>query len=83
MHNVGKIDRIIRISVAGVIAILYFTNIIDGNFGKTLAAIGVILAITSLRRCCPIYALLGFGTCSTNPEKSDIKIETEKLNIKN
>lgn len=82
MHNVGKIDRIIRISVAVVIAILYFTNVIEGKLANTLGIIGIVLAMTSLRQCCPLYAILGMGTCGTDVGESDVKIKTDKLNLK-
>lgn len=81
MHNVGKIDRIVRISVALILAVLYFTQIVDGKMGNVIIGIAAVLAITSLKKCCPIYALLGFGTCSTAIEESDAKIETKKLNL--
>lgn len=81
MHNVGKIDRILRIGVALVLAVLYFTQIVDGKMGNVIIGIAAVLAITSLKKCCPIYALLGFGTCSTVIKEGDAKIETKKLNL--
>ncbi|OFX60453.1 MAG: hypothetical protein A2W97_14455 [Bacteroidetes bacterium GWE2_40_63] len=83
MHNVGKIDRIIRISVAIILAILYFTKVADGKLGTTaFIVIAVVLAATSLRRCCPIYALLGMGTCGTGVDEKEATIKTEKLDLK-
>jgi hypothetical protein len=81
-HNVGKIDRIIRISIAITIGILFFFNIIEGKLANILGPIGVILAMTSLRQCCPLYAILGMGTCGTDVGESDIKIKTKKINLK-
>ncbi|MCK9209050.1 MAG: DUF2892 domain-containing protein [Salinivirgaceae bacterium] len=82
MHNVGKIDRIIRISVAIILAILYFTKVADGKLGTAFIMIAVVLAATSLRRCCPIYALLGMGTCGTGVDEKEATIKTEKLDLK-
>ena len=58
MHNVGKIDRIIRISVAIVIGVLYFTNTIEGKLAYILGAIATVLVLTSLKQCCPLYSIL-------------------------
>lgn len=79
-HNVGKIDRFIRMTVAIAIFVLYFLEVISGDWGEGLLVAGVVLFATSLRRCCPIYALLGLGTCSTSPaSKAKPIIKTKKL----
>lgn len=58
----GKMDRSIRVLVAVVLAILYFTEIITG----TLAIVGLVVAIvflaTSLLNFCPLYSILGINT---------------------
>ncbi len=79
MHNVGKIDRIVRLVVAMIIIIGYFTNIITGRWGNILLFAAGVLLLTSLRRCCPIYAILGFGTCGIDTGDEEIKIKTKKL----
>jgi len=79
MHNVGKIDRLIRIIAATVLVILYFTNVLESGIFLFIA---LTLMLTSLRQCCPIYALIGKGTCGVEPVKTDKKIETEKLDLK-
>lgn len=61
--NVGPIDKILRILLAGVIAILYFTNVITGTFGIILLIFAGILAITSLIGFCGLYTILGINTC--------------------
>jgi hypothetical protein len=81
MHNVGKIDRTIRISLAILLAVLYFTHVVDGKLGNILIGIAGILALTSLKKCCPIYALLGLGTCGTAIKESETKIETKALDL--
>jgi hypothetical protein len=81
MHNVGKTDRIIRGIFAIILAILYITKILDGTWGDIALALAILLGITSLRRCCPLYALLGFGTCGIETKESDTKIKTEKLDL--
>jgi len=81
-HNVGKIDRFIRMAVALVIFVLYYLEVISDNWGEGLLVAAVVLFATSLRRCCPIYALIGLGTCSTSPPASQKpRIKTKKLKL--
>ncbi len=53
--NVGIIDKIIRISVVIIIAILYFTNLISGTLAIILAAVALIFVLTSFVGVCPLY----------------------------
>jgi hypothetical protein len=53
--NVGNADRVIRILLAVVIAILYFTNQISGTLAIILGLVALILLFTSLVSFCPIY----------------------------
>jgi len=79
MHNVGKIDRIIRLVIAATLIVLYFTKVLESSIYLFLA---LLLVFTSLRRCCPLYAVLGLGTCGIKTEETDRKIDTEKLKLK-
>jgi hypothetical protein len=79
MHNVGKIDRAIRLVIAVTLVILYFTKVIES---PAILFISMVLVFTSFRRCCPLYALLGLGTCGIKTDESDRKIDTEKLKLK-
>ena len=81
MHNVGKIDRIIRLIIAAGIIILYFTNIISGRLGNISLFVAALLFMTSLRKCCPIYAILGLGTCGVDTGNEEPKIKTKKLDL--
>ena len=63
--NLGAADRIIRILLAALFAVLYFTNIISGTLGFTAAIVGVTLLLISFVSFCPLYAMLGISTCST------------------
>lgn len=62
--NMGNADRIIRLLIAAVIAVLYFTNILTGTVGIVLLVIAGIFTLTSLVGFCPLYKLVGFNTCS-------------------
>jgi hypothetical protein len=53
--NMGNIDKIIRILVAIVIAILFFTNVISGTLGIILLVLAGVFVLTSLISFCPLY----------------------------
>ena len=57
--NLGNIDRIIRLVLAGVLAMLWFQNVITGTWAIVAIAAAAIFAITSFISWCPIYAMLG------------------------
>lgn len=61
--NMGNADRIIRLLMAAVVAVLYFTNILTGTLGIVLLVIAGIFTITSLVGFCPLYKLVGLNTC--------------------
>ncbi len=61
--NVGNADRIIRVILAAVFAVLYFTGIVPGTVGLVLVALGGIFVLTSLISFCPIYGIVGLNTC--------------------
>ena len=60
----GKTDKTVRIILAALIAILYFTNVISGTLGLILLAMAAVFVLTSLISFCPLYAPLGINTCS-------------------
>lgn len=59
----GSIDKIIRLIIAAVIGILFFTNIISGTLGIILLALAGIFVLTSVISFCPLYTLVGANTC--------------------
>ncbi len=59
-HNVGTIDRVIRIVVGVALLALVFVG------PKTLwGLIGIIPLATGLMRTCPAYSILGISSCPT------------------
>ena len=82
LHNVGKIDRIIRLSIALVLVVLYYAKIANGAWDSYFMIGAALLLITSMRRCCPIYALLGFGTCGVETDSKEPVIPTKKVKLK-
>jgi hypothetical protein len=61
--NIGETDKVIRLVLAALIAVLYFTNIIQGALAIVLGIVAVVLTLTSLVNFCPLYTLLGKSTC--------------------
>lgn len=62
----GSTDKIIRVLLAVVVAVLYFTNVITGTLGLVLLAFAGIFVFTSLVSFCPLYTLFGIKTCPAN-----------------
>jgi hypothetical protein len=61
--NVGSTDKIIRIILAALIAVLYLTNVVTGTFAIVVLVFGIILVATALFSFCGIYAIFGINTC--------------------
>ncbi len=66
--NMGNADRIIRLLLAVVVAVLYFTNVITGTLGIVLLVVAGVFVLTSLISFCPLYPLIGLNTCPTKKE---------------
>ncbi len=60
--NVGSIDKVVRILMALVVIVLYFTNVISGTVAILLLILSAILILTSLISFCPIYWPFGINT---------------------
>jgi hypothetical protein len=60
--NMGTIDRVIRILVAVVFAVLYFTGVVTGTLGIVLLILGAVFVLTSIVSFCPLYFPFGFST---------------------
>ncbi len=72
--NIGTTDKIIRLVLAAILAVLYFTGTITGTLGIVLLAVAVMLTLTSLVNFCPLYAMLGITSCSTETTiKTEVK----------
>jgi len=68
--NMGSADRIIRIVLAIVIGILYFTNVITGTLAIILLIVGAVFLLTGLVSFCPAYLPLGLSTISKKKDKT-------------
>ncbi len=61
--NMGTADKIIRIVIAAIFAVLYFTHTVSGTVGIVLLALGAVFVLTSLISFCPLYLPFGINTC--------------------
>jgi hypothetical protein len=60
--NMGTVDKIIRLIVAAIFIVLYFTNVISGTLGIVLLILAIVFAITSFLSFCPLYLPFGINT---------------------
>ena len=67
--NMGSADRIIRVIIAAIIGILYFTGTISGTNGIVLLVLASVFVLTSMISFCPLYAPFGIKTCPTKTNK--------------
>ncbi len=61
--NMGNADRMIRLLLAAVMVVLYFTNVVTGTLGIVLLVLAGVFVLTSLISFCPLYTLIGLNTC--------------------
>lgn len=61
--NMGIADRIIRVIIAAVVSVLYFTGTISGTLGIVLLVLAGVFVLTSLISFCPLYLPFGIKTC--------------------
>jgi len=62
-RNVGQVDRVVRFLVAIILAVLFFSNVVQGALGIVLLVIGIVLFVTGLTGSCPAYSMLKISTC--------------------
>lgn len=60
--NVGMFDRVARVAIAVLIAILYFANVISGTVAIILLILAGIFIVTGFVGFCPIYFGLKLST---------------------
>jgi len=60
--NMGTVDKVIRIVVAAIILVLWFTHVITGVLAVILLILAGILVVTSLIGTCPLYLPFGLST---------------------
>lgn len=58
----GKIDKMVRVLIAAIIAYLYFTGVVTGTLGVVLLVAAAVFVLTSLINFCPLYTVFGWNT---------------------
>jgi len=60
--NMGSLDRIIRVVLAIIFAVLYFSGTVTGTLGIILLVLGGVFLVTSLISFCPLYVPFKLST---------------------
>ncbi len=60
--NIGSLDKAIRLVLAAVFVVLYFTNVVPGALGIVLLVLAGVFALTSLVGSCPLYLPFNLST---------------------
>jgi len=61
--NMGSADKTIRVIIAIIFSVLYFTQTVTGTLGIVLLVVGGIFLLTSVISFCPLYVPFGINTC--------------------
>jgi hypothetical protein len=60
--NMGTADKIIRLVVAALFVVLYFTKVVTGVWGIVMLVIALMFVATSFLSFCPLYLPFGIKT---------------------
>ncbi|MEX2435262.1 MAG: DUF2892 domain-containing protein [Balneolaceae bacterium] len=60
--NMGLLDKSVRVIIAIVVAVLYFTGQISGTVAAILGILAIVFILTSLVGTCPLYLPFGLST---------------------
>lgn len=60
--NMAIVDRIFRVVLVALVAVLYFTHMLSPVAAIILGIVAVVFLLTSIVGTCPIYLLLGIST---------------------
>ena len=60
--NMGTIDKRVRVVLALVAVVLFFTHVVSGVLGIVLLVLAGIFVLTSLISFCPLYWPFGINT---------------------
>ena len=61
--NMSNTDRTLRLIIAAIIAVLFFTGALQGVLAIVLLVLAGVFVLTSLVGFCPLYTLFGISTC--------------------
>ena len=61
--NMGSADRVIRLIIAVIVGVLFYTGTLSGTLGIVLLVLAGVFVLTSFVGFCPLYAPFGLKTC--------------------
>ncbi|WP_335966161.1 DUF2892 domain-containing protein [Galbibacter sp. PAP.153] len=64
--NMGQKDKLVRVVIAFIIAVLFYYQIISGFIGVALLLFAIAILLTSLFRFSPLYKIIGIDTNKSN-----------------
>jgi len=59
----GSTDQIVRVVIALIVGVLFFTKVISGILGIVLLVVAAVFVLTSVVSFCPLYTIFGIRTC--------------------
>ena len=62
-QNVGLIDRVLRLGLAGVLLVLGLYSFSGTTTGVILSMAALVPALTAIVGTCPLYSIFGLKTC--------------------
>ncbi|MEM1056950.1 MAG: DUF2892 domain-containing protein [Bacteroidota bacterium] len=62
IKNMGQADRVLRASLAVLVAVLYFTGVLNGLTAVLLGVLALVFLATSFVGTCPLYLPFGLST---------------------
>ena len=60
--NMGLLDRLVRIGLVALVAVLFFTGQLSTVAAVILGVLAVVFVLTSVVGVCPLYLPLGIST---------------------
>ncbi|MBN1241890.1 MAG: DUF2892 domain-containing protein [Spirochaetales bacterium] len=60
--NMGTLDRVIRIALAALFAVLIATGVVVGTGAWILGVLGAVFLVTGVIAFCPLYLPFGIST---------------------
>jgi len=60
--NMAAADRIFRVVIVALVAVLYFTHVLSPVAAIILGVLALVFLLTSIVGTCPLYMLMGIST---------------------
>jgi len=60
--NMGIVDRVIRMALAILVGVLWYSGQISGTLAIILGVLAIVFLMTSVISFCPIYGPFGIST---------------------